>query len=269
MGVISLHSSVTSTAILFLFRQKVKQITRFLLQPIICAAKESQKLTTFDNFIAPNRRTNRLNQQRKEIFAIWNLVDQIKFRQIYFLVRLLLCIWKSSWQEEFLITGPNRVHVDVGWVESAISIASSSATKSFHVILQFSLHNATNSDNVTTDARIDQIILYFTIYCLGHFTSVDIFDVIVDFLHSKSLEKGCFCGVFLGIENTTTTVSRNAPIRRFPLSVDKGDLNLGFALMTCKLDRLYENLDWRNSQHCASQGHKFVDQVRLNLRKGS
>ena len=71
----------------------------------------------------------------------------------------------------------------------SVSTSATITLLAAHVILQFSLHDSADGDDVTADDVIDEIVLNLTIDSLRHLTSIDVLDIIIDLLDSQSLEE--------------------------------------------------------------------------------
>jgi hypothetical protein len=139
--------------------------------------------------------------------------------------------------------------------------SSASATEPLHVVLELGFHNAADRHNVTTDARVDQVVFNLAVDRLGHLACVDVLDVILDLLQANTLEERSLCSVLLGIEDAGAAIDRNAAVWRLPLSVNKIDVDVHFAVVALKLDAFDQNFNRRDSKHCASNAHEFVDQM--------
>ena len=100
------------------------------------------------------------------------------------------------------------------------------ACVTFDVGLHLRLHDAANCDYVPTDAGVDKIVFDFALDCLGHFTCVNIINVILYLLNLQPLIKRRSCRVLLRIENPTSTIYINAPVWRLPLSINEANNDL-------------------------------------------
>jgi hypothetical protein len=116
--------------------------------------------------------------------------------------------------------------IDVTCVEGFVFICTASTASILHVILEFSLHNSADKNDVSADARVNQIVFYFAVNCFWHFTRIYILDVCVNLLNSDPLEKRCFCGMLLSVEYTRSTVNTDTPVWLFPLTVDEVNVNI-------------------------------------------
>jgi hypothetical protein len=68
-------------------------------------------------------------------------------------------------------------------MESFVFVAATTAaTETFHVVLKFSLHYATDGDDISTDARVNQIVFDLTVNRLGHLACIYVFDIVINFL---------------------------------------------------------------------------------------
>lgn len=137
------------------------------------------------------------------------------------------------------------------------------ACVTFDVRLHLRLHDAADSDYVTTDACVDKIVFNFTLDCLGHFSCVNIINVVLNLLNLQPLIKTRPSRVLLRIENSAAAVDVYASVWRLPLAIDEANNNLWLALVTSELYWLHEDLDWWHSQYGASDADVFVDQVGL------
>jgi len=182
------------------------------------------------------------------------------------LVGCLVCWVRVAWLLEKYLTVAcfDALYINIRGMQSFIFIWAF-ASISLHVVLKFSLHHATYSDNVAADAAVDQIVLYLTVNRFRHFSCIDIFDIGIDFLNSNSLEKWCLCSVLFWIENSAFAVERNASIRHLPLSIYESHVNLWFAIVALELNWLYKHFDAADSENGASDTHKLIDQMWLYL----
>ena len=97
---------------------------------------------------------------------------------------------------------------------------------SLDIGLHLCLHNAAYGYNISTDACIYKIVLDFTFNSLGHFTRINVVDVIFDLLNFQSLIKTSPGSMFLRIENSRSAINIDASIWCLPLAIDKADNDL-------------------------------------------
>ena len=92
-------------------------------------------------------------------------------------------------------------------MEGAVLVRTTTRpAKAFHVILQFSLHDAADGDDITTNARIDQVVFDFAINSLGHLSSIHVLYIVLNLLDTQPLEEGRLRRVLLWIEDTRAAV---------------------------------------------------------------
>ena len=89
---------------------------------------------------------------------------------------------------------------------SVLVCTTTRATKAFHIILQLGLHDTTDSHDVATDARVNQVIFNLAVDSLRHLASIHVLDIVFNLLYSEALEEGCLRSMFLGIEDARATV---------------------------------------------------------------
>ena len=67
--------------------------------------------------------------------------------------------------------------------------------------------------------------------------------------------------MLLGIEDARFAVHADASIRLLPLAVDKGDGDVGLAIVALELYRLDQHLNRAYSEYCAPDAHEFVNEM--------
>ena len=133
--------------------------------------------------------------------------------------------------------------------------------------MQFSLHDAADCHDVTTDARINQVILDLTVDGLRHLACIHIFDVVLNLLDPQPLKETSLRRVLLRVEDSRATVQADTPVWRLPLAIHEGQQYLRLAVVALKLNRFNQHFDRANSQHSAPQAHELIDEVGLDLRQ--
>lgn len=133
----------------------------------------------------------------------------------------------------------------------------------FTFVLNFSLHYSAYGNDISRDARIDQIVLNLALDRLWHLACIDIIYVSFNFLNLQPLIEACPCRVLLFLENPGSTVYIDTPVRGFPFAINEANNDLRFAFITSKLYRLNQNLNAGDPQYSSSDANVFVNQMRL------
>ena len=120
------------------------------------------------------------------------------------------------------------------------------------VRLKLSLHDATNSHDITRNASVNKVIPDFAIDGLRHLASVDTLHISLDLLKPDPLVETSLGCVLLRSEDLALAVLVLATIGRFPLAVYEVDKELLFALEADKLDAFNVDFDRADSEHRAS-----------------
>jgi hypothetical protein len=132
--------------------------------------------------VSKDRRTNGLDEQREDISPFSYFVDLTQFCQVHFVVTGL-------GQEEVGIGVLDGVRINVRSMQSFVLVVLL-ASEALVVRLEFSLHDSTDCDYVSTDAHIYQVIFQFTVNSLGQFPCIDTLHIVLYLLDPDSLVEG-------------------------------------------------------------------------------
>jgi len=167
--------------------------------------------------------------------------------------------------KDFIICVFDAIDFNVACIKSFVCILSSSSMiEAFLFILNLSFHDSTDSHNISRDASINLIISKFTINCLWHFSSIHIFDIVIDFLESNSLKETCLCSMLLSNKESWMTLSLNTFTWLSPFTINKVDWHFLFTIIAFKHNTFDKNFNWTNSQNSSSNTNEFVYQMTLD-----
>jgi len=151
---------------------------------MISTSEQAHDHSNFDELITKDGWTDRLDKECKQIFSFRYLMYHINLCKIDFLiidVRRWRIVRYSCLKEILSVWILDGIDIDVWCMQSSIFVSFSS--KSFLIALNFSLHHTTDCHYITRYARIYQIILYFTLDCLRHLSSVYIINITFNLLY--------------------------------------------------------------------------------------